>query len=227
MLQLSAQQPFFLADFYFFQKIFLSDIFIISDFLLYRKQSAMVRTRLSAEYLPRYLTIPVSHRPGQSSPPLYQVKLLLQEQWVGQHLKTLKSLYRRYPYFEYYFPELEEIYCRKYVYLHHFLIDIIRWQATLLFPRKKIVVASEENLNDLDSFFSWLKNLPEFQFLVYSNESEYYQKKFSNFRTFAIELSGHPVWPAGYLPQESLLVLLFLEGPDTVRFFQKTTVQPA
>jgi hypothetical protein len=223
MLQLAAQQPFFLADFYFFQKIFLSDIFIISDFLLYRKQSAMVRTRLSADYLPRYLTIPVSHRAGHSSPPIFQVKVLPQGRWVGQHLKTLKSLYRRYPYFEYYFPELEEIYCRKYVYLHHFLIDLIRWQLALLFPQKKIVVASEENLNNLDLFFSWLNNLPTFRFLVYPNEVDYYQKRFSSFQTIAIEQSIHWDWPAGYIPQESLLILLFLEGPDTVRFFHKPT----
>ena len=227
MLQLAAQQPYFLADFYFFQKLFLSDIFIISDFLLYRKQSAMVRTRLSAEYLPRYLTIPVSHPTDHSSSPILRVKLLPQEQWVGQHLKTLKSLYRRYPYFEYYFPELEEIYFRKYVYLHHFLIDLIRWQVKLLFPAKQIVIASEENLNDLDSFVSWLGNLPAFQFLVYPNEAEYYQKQFSGFQTFVIEQIGNQRWPGGYTPEESLLVLLFLEGPDIVRFFQKVNVPPA
>lgn len=223
MLKVAAQQPYFLADYYFFQKIFLSDIFIIANFLLYRKQSAVTRTRLTSDYRPEYLTIPVHHLAGNPHPRIDRVKMMPPEQWVEQHLQTLKSLYRQYPFFEYYFPELEGIYRQNYQLLHQFLNELIRWLVKLLLPGKKLVIASEENLSDAESLKSWLKSLPEFQLLIHSKEVDYYQQHFSEFRISSLSPKQLPPFPAGYSPEKSLLILLFLEGPETIRFFLQST----
>jgi hypothetical protein len=223
MLRVAAQQPYFLADYYYFQKIFLSDIFFIADFLLYRKQSAVSRTRLTDEYRPEYLTIPVHHPAGNPHPRIDRVKMVLPEQWVEHHLKTMKSLFRSYPFFEYYFPELEGIYHQNYQLLHQFLNELIRWMVKLLFPGKKLVIASEEKLSDLESLRNWLKTLPDFHLLIHSHEDEYYQEHFSEFRLLSLSQKQPSPFPAGYSPEKSLLILLFLEGPETIRFFQQST----
>ena len=222
MTRVAAQQPYFLADYYYFQKIFLSDIFFIADFLQYRKQSAISRARLSIEYRPEYLTIPVHHSAGNPPPHINQVRMLPPQYWVEQHLKTLKSLYRQYPFFEYYFPELEAIYLKKYQLLHHFLNDLICWQAGLLFPGKKLLIASEENLGNLEALRNRFKTYRELQLLIHSAERDYYRQHFSEFPMVGLSRKYLPPFPAGYDPEKSLLILLFLEGPETARFFQKS-----
>ena len=223
MTRIAAQQPYFLADYFYFQKIFLSDIFFIADFLRYRKQSPISRARLTSEYTPEYLTIPVHHSAGHPPPRINQVKMLPPQHWVEQHLKTLKSLYRQYPFFEYYFPELEAIYLKKYQLLPQFLNELIRWQAGLLFPGKKLLNASEENLGNLESLRNRLKTFPELQLLIHPGESDYYWQHFSEFPIVSLSRKHIPPFPAGYDPERSLLILLFLEGPETARFFQKSS----
>jgi hypothetical protein len=220
MIRVAAQQPFFLADYFYFQKIFLSDIFFIADFLQYSKQSAITRARLTSEYRPEYLTIPVHHSHLNLPPRINQVKMLAPQPWVEQHLKTLKSLYRQYPFFEYYFPELESIYLKKYLHLHQFLNDLICWQAGLLFPGKQLLIASKENLANLEALRNRFRTYPELQLLIHSSERDYYQKHFSEFPMVSLSRKHLPQFPAGYDPERSLLILLFLEGPETPRFFQ-------
>jgi hypothetical protein len=121
-MQIAAQQPFYLPDFYYFSKIFRSDIFLIADHLRFRKQSPIVRTRLDNG---KYLTIPVSHQGLPAQPALRKVQLVSDDHWKIVHLRTIRSLYQKLPYFEHYFPELEEIFNRRHQYLSHFLIDLI------------------------------------------------------------------------------------------------------
>ncbi len=222
MMKIAAQQPYFLPDFFFFYKIFLSDVFIIADFLLFRKQSPIGRTRLTETFKPEYLTIPIPHPADHRPLPIYQQKISPAESWKRQHLQTLKSLYGRFPYFEFYYPELQEIYYRDHRYLHHFLLDFIEWQNKILFPGKELIIASRENVSDMVTFKKWLEKFSESPFLIYPQERGYYQQHFPFFQIIDLQPITQLKFPADYHPNQALFILLFMEGPDTISYFMKT-----
>lgn len=226
-MKIAAQQPYFLPDFFFFYKIFLSDVFIIADFLLFRKQSPIGRTRLTETFKPKYLTIPIPHPASHRPLPIYQQKISLAALWKRQHLQTLKSLYSQCPYFEFYYPELQEIYYRPHRYLHHFLLDFIEWQNKIIFPGKELNVTSRENVSDMVTFKKWLEKFSESPFLIYPQECGYYQQHFPFFQIIDLQPISQLKFPPGYHPNQSLLILLFVEGPDTIRYFMKAVEKSA
>lgn len=221
MMKIAAQQPYFLPDFFFFYKIFLSDVFVIADFLLFRKQSPIGRTHLNENFDPKYLTIPITHPADHRPLPIYQQKISHAEPWKSHHLQTIKSLYGKYPYFEYFYPDLQEIYYRDHIYLHKFLVDLIEWLNKILLPGKKVVIASKENLLDISTFKKWLEKFPEPHFLIYPHELGYYQQHFPRYKIIDTNPITKMNFPAGYHPDQMLLILLFLEGPDIIRYFMK------
>ncbi len=217
---LSAHFPCFLPDFYFFYKIAQSELFLLADHLKFRKQSPLVRTRLSDSDPVRYLTVPVHHH-RQPHPPLREVQLDDSFPWQRQHLRTLRSLFGKFPYFEYYFPMIEQAYGKNRRFLVDFLRDQLEWQFRLLFPNHPIRVASEEGIHDKTDLLNWLESLPEPVFRIYPQEAGYYQAHYSMWPRQLISLPDHLVFPSGYVPELSLTVLFFLKGPEVSGYFTR------
>ncbi len=220
MVSIGAQRPYFLPDFYFFYKIYLCDIFIVNDQLLFRKQSPIVRTKLSGDIPPKYLTIPVKHNKIEPQPHLPDVEVISSKVWKDQHLKTLKSMYRKTPFFEFYYDKLEEIYSQNYTRLVEILSEIINWQVKILFPGKLIKYTSGLGLKNTINLQKYLSHFNEPVFLVYPEERGYYENKFHQIRKEDI-VCKNVCFPDGYHPEMSLLVLLFLIGPETIFYFKK------
>ena len=218
MISIGAQRPYFLPDFYFFYKIYLCDIFIINDQLLFRKQSPIVRTRLSMEIPPKYLTIPVKHNKIEPQPCLPEVEIVSGKVWKDKHLKTLKSMYHKAPFFEFYYDKLEEIYSQNYTRLVEILSEVINWQVKILFPGKSIKYTSGLGLKNIVGLQNYLFHFNEPILLVYPEEWGYYENKFHQVRKEKI-VCKNVCFPDGYHPEISLLVLLFLKGPETIFFF--------
>jgi len=219
-LKIAAQQPYFFPDYFYFNKIYQSDIFIIADFLKFRKQSAMVRTRLQADDPPKYLTVPVEHPAKAPQPPLYRMKLNTEENWRRKHLRTLESIFAGYPFFEHYFPFIEEIYQRKLDSLADFCIELLHPLLQHLMPDKKIVIASKIDVFSLDSLKNWLKTLKGYCFLVDPAEKLFYQKHFAGSEQLDVTVSKTLEFPGTYHPIVSILALLFIKGPETVLYFK-------
>ncbi len=219
MIKIAAQQPFFLPDFYFFYKLYASDIFLLADHLHFRKQSPIVRARLAAPEPRTYLTVPVSHG-ADPQPPIRTVQLDSSQDWKRRHLRTLSTLFRQTPYFEHYFPLLEGIYQQDYANLAEFLIALIRWQVQLLFPRRQLYVASQEGIAEADDLSAWAERHRPLEWLVYPAEEEYYRKNLAAFPRRSLTLPVGLAFPPGYAPELPLLVLFFLRGPETVIFFR-------
>lgn len=219
MPMIGAQQPYFLPDFFYFYKIYCSDIFLIADHLLFRKQSAITRVRID-EHLPeKYLTVAVKHQ-ANPHPPLKQIEMSHTEDWKRRHLMTLKSLFHKAPYFDYYFPELCKIYKKKQARLTNFLIDLIQWQSDLIFPAKQIIVATRYGINNMKDLRSWLINFEDPVWLISEDETVYYQKNFPDIPFTKLSLCKDLSFPPGYHPQMPLFILLLLRGPETIFYFK-------
>jgi hypothetical protein len=222
MISLSAQRPHFLPDFHFFYRIFASDIFLLADHLRFRKQSPMVRTKITSNIPPHYLTVPIRHDQTYPHPQLKEIKLFSDKFWRERHLKTLKSICQKSPYFEEYFESLQSIYNRQHQYLLDFLLDLIKWQTDLLFTEKKIILSSEAKINDLEDLKGWIRHFEWPTLLYYEDEINYYQTNFAEFRKEPIFFSEKQLIkiPSEYQPEQTFLILLFLKGPESILYFE-------
>ena len=217
-MQIAAQQPFYLPDFFYFSKIFRSDVFLIADHLRFCKQSPIVRIRLDNG---KYLTVPVSHQGLPAQPALQKVKLIPDNHWKIVHLRTIRSLYQKLPYFDHYFPELEEIYNRGHQYLSLFLIDLIQWHAVHLGLQDKIHAASRMNISSQAELINWFNNEKDPVWLVHPREAEYYRKEFPQSHLIEIIPANTQYFPENYHPRFPMFMLFFLYGPEARMYLAK------
>jgi hypothetical protein len=192
---------------------------VIADFLKFRKQSPMVRTMVYAGEFKQYLTVPVQHPGRDPQPPLYKIKLDTEENWQQKHLRTLESRFSGYPFFADYFPFIAEIYENKYSLLANFSIDLLLWLLHYLMPEKKLVIASENSIFNLELLKKWLNNVNEYCFLIDPAEKSFYRKHFPKIDHLSVRLQPALEFPETYQLNISILALLFLKGPETPLYF--------
>lgn len=128
------------------------------------------------------------------------------ERWQQQHWRTLISAYNRSPYFEYYAPSLEHIFLRKFEKVYEFNLASVDWLS------QQIGLIFENTF-----FYSFVKETPEMvpdlRFLSNKNslaESMTFPKYYQVFEE-----------RIGFIPNLSVLDLLFSEGPHTLTFLRK------
>jgi hypothetical protein len=217
----TAPQLFFLPDFHYFFRISQADVSVIADFLRFRKQSPMVRTVVRDGKKPQYLTVPVQHISSDAQPPLSEVKIDPDSSWKQKHLGTLQSLYGRYPYFEYYYPELVSIYEKKHTHLLNLNIDLLQWLLKQFIPESRVIIASRHGISDLDALKDWLKQFSDYTLLIDPREKPYYQQFFPSNTYQLINQSDIVAFPVTYQPEMTVIALLFESGRDLCQYFIK------
>lgn len=151
------------------------------------------------------LNIPIKHQTKEGRKKTKDTLVENDFPWQQQHLKSIQTAYRTSPFFEFYEDDLAPIFTKKYTFLQDVNID------TYLF----ITDALELNNN-------------------YTKTSEYIVESKNDFRDLAIAKKGIEV-PMdsyvqmfddkyGFIPNLSILDLLFMEGPNTVSFLEKINV---
>lgn len=150
------------------------------------------------------LTVPIEKK-GQRK--VATCKISYAENWQVKHLRTIESAYGKSPFFEHYFPYIENFYAQKFVLLSELNKESLTLCLKLLNTNKPPHTA----LKDLNSFVD-ARNLihPKKKSLI-SNEVKYHQM-FGN----------------DFVQDLSILDILFCEGPlahPIVMTQLKTTVK--
>ncbi len=179
----------------------------------------MVRANLSMGKDPKFLTVPVLHPKHNPQPPINDIHLVSMSSWGERHLRTLRSLYQALPFFEYYFPALEELYQQENNQLSPFLIQIIQWHFKILFPGKQLYVASREGVTDSVLLSGWLKKRGEFFWVIHPGEESYYRRVFPGIPCRRINPLPRVKFPREYHSGLPLLILLFQVGPEAALYF--------
>ena len=169
----------------------------------FQKQSFRNRCYIFNTNGKQLLNIPVKH-PNSSS--RKQTKDALVENathWQDQHFKSLKTAYRNSPFFEFYVDDLAHIFEKKYTYLQDINID------TFLFVSEALQISS--NFKKTSSYTEVLES-NDFRNLAAiktqpKNLVESYIQMFDD--------------KHGFLPNLSILDLLFMEGPNALSFLEK------
>jgi hypothetical protein len=162
----------------------------------YQKMSYRNRYYLAAPEGKLLMSVPLEHGRNQRIP-VNDVKLSDRTDWQSNHWKTIVSLYRRSPFFEYFEHQFRPLFEQKFDRLHDWNIAGIKLINTLL---KLELIFSEETENYIKSYPEEFIDLreklkPQQEPLVAT--PQYYQ-------VFEDRV--------GFIPDCSILDLLFCEG---------------
>lgn len=156
------------------------------------------------------LSVPIQ-RPHGVKLPIKDISISYEEAWQNNHWRTLISAYKRSPFFEFYELELKALYQTRYNYLldffeaaHQFLTQSLNLKPALHYTSG--YVAPDTVGTDLRKLFkpskiTWQKELFEPYWQVFQEKS-------------------------GFLPNLSVLDLIFNEGPNAVNVLMATSVTP-
>lgn len=136
----SMHQPNFLPWLGFFDKVALSDVFVLLDNVQFEKNEWQNRNRIKGPGGPQWLTVPVRHKFPQT---ISETAVNNDMTWSRKHWNAIVSNYSKAPFFSEYGGAFEEVYKKKWeslVELNRALLAVV---FDLLGLQKRIVIASE------------------------------------------------------------------------------------
>lgn len=152
------------------------------------------------------LNIPVIH--SQKNRQKYRdVKVFNDENWQSLHWKSLLSAYRTSPFFEYYEDELQPLFEKKADFILDFNLkcfEVITDCLQLDINTSKTTVYQEA-----------AEGTEDFRFLVHAKKEQTY-----NFEQYTQVFSNKH----GFIPNLSILDLLFNEGPNALNYLESQTI---
>lgn len=91
----------------------------------FEKQTYRSRCRILGSNKVQNLTVPVQK--GKSQLISGQVQVIYRDNWQVQHLRTIAAAYGRAPYFEHYFPQIEQLMLAQHSSIYALNVSTIQW----------------------------------------------------------------------------------------------------
>jgi hypothetical protein len=232
MMLAAIHQPHYLPWLRYVEKIATSDIFILLDDVAYTKNGWQNRNKIKCATGWMYLTVPISASFNQ---PIKDVPLGAGN-WGEKHLRSLQMNYGRAPYFEEHFPFFCDLYCRPWALLHDVNSEILSYCLDRMGIRTPILRSSELSVPGVST-----ERLIHLCRAI--GATEYYSGEYavhayldpSLFEKAGIRLRFQQ-WKCpeylqqfpkmGFMPDMSIVDLLFNEGPNSLNILQQASSQP-
>ena len=177
----------------------------------YQKQSYRNRCKFYAENGVQALSFPIVHENGTYSLPITDIRIDWSTPWLVQTERAIASAYESSAYFDYYKDELFSILDSRPETLFEFNLQIIR------FFLKKIGISAEIRLTG--------EFTPRDSGIYGEDLREIIHPKRSNsiLKDMGLEKPYFQVFARkyGFIPNLSIMDLLFNEGPDSILFLKK------
>lgn len=215
----------------YFDQIRRADLFVFYDDVQYDKRSWRNRNQIKTPRGKQWLTIPVRSRGVQTENiPIHQIRIVWDKPWNADHLKSLQHSYSRAPYFRAYMPLLEQFYARHDEFLADFTVDFTIALAREIgiqhtrFLRSSTLDAKGQKT---DRLISILQIVGGTHYLSGPSARDYIEpEKFAAAKiTLEYMQYNYPEYPQLYPPYDpfvSILDLLFMTGPEAIRFFDQS-----
>ncbi|MBI9034460.1 MAG: WbqC family protein [Bacteroidales bacterium] len=213
----------------YFHQILKADIFVFFDDVQYDKRGWRNRNKIKTSNGSQWLTIPVKAKGAQvNSLKIKDIKISNEINWKKDHLKTIKQSYAKAPFFELYFPPIEELINKEYDHLSDLTIDLTIKIAELMnFPATTFLKSSElcASGQKTDRLLSILKAVGSNHYISGPAAKEYIDPlKFSeNKILLEYMLYDFPDYEQLYPPFEpfvSILDLLFMKGDKSLAYIR-------
>ena len=191
-----------------YQKLNRYDLCMIEQYDSFQKQTYRNRCVIATANGVQALTVPVEHSPLTShhSPLVKELRISDHNQWRRVHWNALQSAYSESPFFEYYADDLHPFFEKKY----DFLLDFnenIRQKVCELIDIQPNVEYTSEYTSDIQHQTS---NITDFRDIINAKHPQP-----------DAEFETKPYWQVfqhkhGFLPNLSILDLLFNMGPESI-----------
>lgn len=213
----------------YFDQVNRADIFIFYDDVQYDKHGWRNRNQIKTSQGKKWLSIPVHSRGNVSNAlPIHQVEIDWSSAWNEAHWKALQYAYGRAPFYDAYAPLLEPFYQRH----DHFLADLtiemtIALAAALGNRHTRFVRSSQMQAegSKTERLIDLLRQVGADSYLSGPSARDYIEPE--KFQQAGIKLDyityNYPPYPQmhpPFDPQVSILDLLFMTGPDAMRYLQ-------
>jgi WbqC-like protein family len=214
----------------YFDQINRADVFVFYDDVQYDKHGWRNRNQIKTVQGRQWLTIPV-HSAGvvEKSIPINKVEIDWSKPWNEAHWKALSFAYGRTPFFRTYASLLEPFYQRHDIFLADFTIDMTVALARVLgnqhtrFMRSSVLAA---NGLKSDRLVQILLQVGADHYISGPSARDYIEN--DKFAAAGITLEymdyNYPEYPQLHPPFDpnlSILDLLFMTGPDAMRYITR------
>lgn len=190
---------------YYFQLINVKN-YEFDEYDDYQKMSFRNRCRILGANGPIDLSIPVVGGRELKSP-MNEVKICYKEDWRGRHFKTLVSCYNRSPWFENFRIWFEQLYSNKFEYL-------VEWDKKCHELVLRLIQLNDKKNNNVSGVRK------ESNFLEKENRVDLRNKFLPRHpNPFLTSIKPYPQVFSdryGYVPDLSILDLVFCEGPNAL-----------
>lgn len=171
----------------------------------YQKQTYRNRMYIYGANGKLLLNIPIKHTGNKSQHQKYrEVRIENEFPWQTQHLKSLQSAYRTSPFFEFYEDDLLPLFQKKYDFLMDFNYDCLAFTLDSLQLEKETRKTSEYHLKPPAGVVD-MRHLVNAKATT-APDFEHYPQVFEN--------------KYGYIPDLSILDLLFNEGTNALQYLE-------
>lgn len=168
----------------------------------YQKQTYRNRYNIYTAQGKKMLNVPIKHHKNKKQK-TKEIKIDYIDNWQDIHLKTLTTAYNSSPFFEFYIDDLLPIYQKK----KTFLIDLVF--KSFYF----ITNALEVKINFTETKEYALNPKKDYRYLAIAKGKN---NLFLNQRYIQVFENKH-----GFIPNLSILDLLFNEGPNTLNYLEQ------
>ncbi len=225
-MRLAAHQPTYLPSISYFEKISQADIFLLADDLQYSTHGSFNRSQIKTFEGLHWLTVPVFSK-GRQKQSLQQVEIDQHQHWAKNHIRTLDINYQNSPYYELYRDELESILSKDWSKLVDLNILLINYLSRQLFLKTQFTKLSEfkvkgttnERLIEIMKVLSCETYIVEEKYRPFLDLAAF-QEAGLTVHFFESQPLHYYQQFSGFIPDLSLIDLLFNEGEMSYRFFQ-------
>lgn len=188
---------------YFYHIINHSNVYIESC-ESFQKQSFRNRCHVLGANKVEALTIPVIHKGAGTL--IRDTEIDYNQRWLNIHLRTLESAYRKAPYFQFYWDYFENIFVKRNRFLFDLNLELMTVCLKLLGIEKKIELTS-------DYFREVSQEINDFRSIIHPKKV--------NRQQIIILPTYTQLFGSNFVPNLSIIDLLFNAGPDSIKLLEQ------
>ena len=227
---LTAHQPVYLPWLGLFHKIALADLFCYFDIVQYQRKDYNNRNKIKTSNGELWLSVPVESK-NHLSKNVSKI-LIVQDNWVKKHLKSIELNYKKTPFFKDYFPELQSILINDSKdSLGYLNLKLLEYFMECLKIDTPIVKASDCNFEGIgsDLVLDMCVKLGADNYIFGEQGKNYADVKAFKEAEIVVEFQNyiHPVYRQmgrDFLPYMSIIDLLFNEGDKSYEILMSNNI---
>ena len=227
---LTAHQPVYLPWMGLFHKIASADLFCYFDIVQYQRKDYNNRNKIKTSNGELWLSVPVESK-NHLSKNVSKI-LIVQDNWVKKHLKSIELNYKKTPFFKDYFPELQSILINDSKdSLGYLNLKLLEYFMECLKIDTPIVKASDCNFEGIgsDLVLDMCVKLGADNYIFGEHGKNYADVKAFKEAEIVVEFQNyiHPVYRQmgrDFLPYMSIIDLLFNEGEKSYEILMSNNI---